>query len=263
MILYLFIGPGLIDSLMHLSSLSLLAKKPLIHFFCLCYNRMETVVHIHGTESTDYESPSGRTSLYQRQQSPLSTILSKSPPTSTESLSYNSSGVDSPLNQSTSDLTTASYTPSCKANVLCRLVSVQSLPPSLNPPPSPMREREMFFPSFHDNVPTKLSTTLSDPPAQRYNPMLSTTPINMERMDSTASSVGSASQYYRSPSILSPLSRSDSTGSSNGMDKVKRIQDKITVLEIVSQVLFIFTKKKKKAFNLKHLYTESRERTEE
>lgn len=89
--------------------------------------------------------------------------------------------------------------------------------------------------------------------------MLSTTPINMERMDSTASSVGSASQYYRSPSILSPLSRSDSTGSSNGMDKVKRIQDKITVLEFVSQVLFIFTKKKKKPL-IKNTSIQNREK---
>lgn len=69
-----------------------------------------------GSDLQDYEPPNGRPHNFHRQQSPLTTI--KSPPTSTDSLEHtNSSGVDSPLNQSTSDLTPASmplYTSPCE-----------------------------------------------------------------------------------------------------------------------------------------------------
>lgn len=91
--------------------------------------RLETAVHVVGTNGTmvpdmvDYDPPTAggasayhHSNHYHRQQSPLSTIPSKSPPTSTDSLEHAySSGVDSPLNQSTSDLsTTAMYTSSCE-----------------------------------------------------------------------------------------------------------------------------------------------------
>ena len=58
---------------------------------------------------------------YQRQLSPLSTIHSKSPPTSNDSLEHAySSGVDSPPSQSAADLSTgataALYTPTCESH---------------------------------------------------------------------------------------------------------------------------------------------------
>lgn len=76
-------------------------------------NRMEMAVRIHtGTDGIDYECSNARAGPYHRQQSPLSTIPSKSPPNSTDSLEHcYSSGVDSPLNQSISDFSSAANFP--------------------------------------------------------------------------------------------------------------------------------------------------------
>jgi hypothetical protein len=63
------------------------------------------------------------------------------------------------------------------------------------------------------------------------------TPTSVERMDS-ATSTGSASRYYstymRTPSGGTPLSRSDSGSSSEGLDRSRKIQEEVRLFEIVS-----------------------------